>query len=230
MVENLVELEREFFLLLNSPHTPYMDSVMYVISAALPWIIFIILFVAFISVREDKREILLVLLGLLLLVLVADGISSGIIKPIFQRHRPTHHPLTQDDVLTVLNYRGGNYGFISGHTTNFFAFAAFSSLVVRNRWYSIMSHVVAATVAYSRIYLGVHFITDVIPGLIVGTVTGWLIYLLYRESRITFLEVPRDQASQSYLPQKRGQFIAYLMTIYYVLIWVTAPLLITIYQ
>lgn len=42
----------------------------------------------------------------------------------------------------------------------FFAFALFASLVLRNRLFTIASFITAATVAYSRIYLGVHFITD----------------------------------------------------------------------
>lgn len=231
MVESLVALEREAFLWLNAPHTPYLDSVMYLISNWVPWTIFFILFIFSMTAGQKRNESLLLLFGLLLVVFLADGTSSGIIKPLFQRLRPTHHPLTEDLVQTVLGYKGGNYGFVSGHSANFFGVALFTSLVIRHRGYTIISHIVALTVAYSRIYLGVHFITDVLPGILLGLLCGWVGYILYRESRITFLDVERDLASNSYLrPRERRTFMAYLMLGFYIVIWVGSPLLIKLYS
>ncbi len=231
MVESLVDIEREAFLFLNGLHTSYLDGVMYLISDKFPWAIFAALFLFCMSAGQKRNEVLLFFLGMLLVVFLADGFSSGIIKPIFQRLRPTHHPLTADEVLTVLDYRGGNYGFVSGHSANFFAFALFTSLVIRQRVYTISSFVVAGTVAYSRIYLGVHFISDVLPGIVLGLLCGWVSYLLYRESRISFLGLERKDAGNCYLrPQERRVFMAYLMIGFYLIIWSASPLIIRLYS
>ncbi|MDO5016746.1 MAG: phosphatase PAP2 family protein [Porphyromonas sp.] len=231
MIESLVGIEREAFLALNSPHSYYLDSVMFLISDRWPWIIFTILFLLLMSYKQRWREVVLLILAIVFLVIVADGVSSGIIKPIFQRYRPTHHPLTADVVKTVLGHRGGGYGFVSGHATNFFAFALFSTLVVRHLWYGIASHLVALNVAYSRIYLGMHFISDVIPGILLGLVCGWLVYLLYRESRIAFLNVERRRANRSYLSTPcHKHTVAGLMALFIIVIWTAGPYFFRFYE
>lgn len=229
-VESLVAWEQELFLLLNSPHTPFLDGVMFLISDKLPWIVFLVAFLVIISYRQRPKEVFLFVFYLLLLVLLADSLSSGIIKPIFQRERPTYHPLTADLVQTVLGHRSGFYGFISGHATNFLAFATFSSLVIRYRWYTIIAFLTTLTVAYSRIYLGVHFITDVVPGIICGVLVGLLCYWLYRESRITFLNVPISAAKQCYLePSSRRVTLTWAMSAFYVILWLAGWLLLRFY-
>lgn len=90
MVESLVSLERDAFLWLNSLHSLYLDSVMYFISDKWPWIVFVVLFLVLMSYKQKKGEVILFLLGIVLLVVLADGLSSGIIKQIFQRERPTY--------------------------------------------------------------------------------------------------------------------------------------------
>ena len=86
MVESLVSLERDAFLWLNSLHSLYLDSVMYFISDKWPWIVFVVLFLVFMSYKQKKGEVVLFLLGIVLLVVLADGLSSGIIKPVSYTH------------------------------------------------------------------------------------------------------------------------------------------------
>lgn len=229
-IESLVAWEQDAFLWLNSPHTPFLDGVMFLISDRLPWIIFLLFFLFLVSYRQRPKEVLLFVLYILILVLLADSISSGIIKPFFQRHRPTYHPLTADMVQTVLGHREGFYGFISGHATNFLAFATFSSLVVRYRWYTVMAFLTTLTVAYSRIYLGVHFITDVVPGIICGILIGWLCYWLYRESRITFLGIlPRDADTCYLSPPHRRRMLTWALALFYLILWLTGWFLLRFY-
>lgn len=231
MVESLVSIEKDLFLFLNSLHTDYLDSVMYIISDKWPWIIFILFFLLFMSIGQKRGEVILFILGIAMVIFLADGISSGIIKELFQRYRPTHHPLTADIVQTVLGQRGGDYGFVSGHTANFFGFAIFSSLVIRHRLYTLIAFITAFTVAYSRIYLGMHFITDVLPGLVLGLLCGWLSYWLYQQARIAFLRVDQRESTKSYLrPPQRKAAVALLMTLFYILIWATSPLFFKYYS
>lgn len=231
MVESLVAIERDLFLLLNGVHTHYLDSVMYIISDKWPWIIFTLFFLILMSIGQRRGEVILFILSMGMVIFLADGLSSGIIKEIFQRYRPTHHPLTEDVVKTVLGERGGGYGFVSGHTTNFIAFALFSSLVIRHRLYTVASFATALTIAFSRIYLGMHFITDVIPGLLLGLLCGWFTYWLYQQARMTFLHIDKRESTHSYLrPPQRRQVVALSMVVFYSLIWVTSPLFFRLYS
>lgn len=224
MVEHLVLWERDLFLLLNSPHTPYLDSVMYLISAAIPWVVVLVPFLFLMAYKQDYKEFLLFLLFIALLVFVADGISSGVIKEIFHRYRPTHHPETAEQVKTVLGYRGGGYGFISGHATNFLAFAMFSSLIFKHRWYTLLIFTATLTVAYSRIYLGVHFVTDVVPGIICGLLIGWFLYWLYCEARRSFFDLSKEVSRLPYVkPPHRINTLATIVAMFYVGLWITAP-------
>lgn len=230
MVESLVTWEKDLFLFLNSPHTPYLDSVMYLISETIPWLVVLVPFLFLTGYKQDYREFLLFLAFIGLLVFFADSISSGIIKEIFQRYRPTHHPETADQVKTVLGYRGGGYGFISGHATNFLAFAMFTSLVFRHHWYSILIFLITLTVSYSRIYLGVHFITDVVPGIILGILIGWGLYWLYAQMRSAFFHISPALHRSYLVPAGRCNALAILLAVFYIGLWITAPFFIRYYM
>jgi undecaprenyl-diphosphatase len=121
------------------------------------------------------------------LVLVCDQLSSHVFKPFFQRLRPTNHPDFRDivDVFRYgdYEYRGSGYGFISGHATNSMGFAVFTALVFRNRFFTVSILLFALLMGYSRIYLGRHFISDVIVGWVVGGMVGYGIYHLYMYGR-----------------------------------------------
>jgi len=98
---------------------------------------------------------------------------------VFAHPRPTHYPGIMEQVRTLYNYTGGKYGFISGHATNCFGFASFTVLLFRNKPYSIVAISWAVMVSYSRIYLGVHFLSDIVGGMISGIIVGFFIYKLY---------------------------------------------------
>ena len=91
------------------------------------------------------------------------------------------HPLYLEQVRLLKEYTAnGLYGFISGHTTNAFGFAMLSSLLIGKRPYTIGIFVWALAMGYSRIYLGAHFVSDVWAGMIMGSLLGVLVFLLYR--------------------------------------------------
>jgi undecaprenyl-diphosphatase len=78
-------------------------------------------------------------------------------------------------------YRGGRYGFYSSHTANLFGVAILYLLLMRPnpRWAVILIYAWVTLVAYSRIYLGVHFPLDILMGIAMGTLFGWLVYQVY---------------------------------------------------
>jgi undecaprenyl-diphosphatase len=179
---NFPQWDTDLFLFLNGLHCPFMDAVMWGVSRnlALAPIYLAIIVYAMPRDRRQWRRGLFVVLGFVLCILLADRISSGLIKPIFERLRPTH--ALGDAVHVLNNYRGGRYGFVSSHAANHFAFAMFSLLVLRRRWYSIGIIMVACVIGYSRIYLGVHYPLDVFCGAGLGIAIGGGVYGGYRRA------------------------------------------------
>ncbi|MDR1814864.1 MAG: phosphatase PAP2 family protein [Tannerella sp.] len=176
MTEHLLEIEREAFLWLNGiGRSPFLDEFMWLFSGKVAWIALAAVFVAALFWRNKShwREAVLLLFAIVVVITFCDQFASGFCKPFFQRFRPTHHPDFMNDVQTIFGYRGGKYGFISSHAANSFGFAMLTALIFRYKPYTVSIFIWALITSYSRIYLGVHFITDIIPGAIVGLITGY---------------------------------------------------------
>jgi undecaprenyl-diphosphatase len=188
MVYNdLIPGEENLFFLINGSHSYFFDCVMWVFSSIKIWIPLALLLIINIAYKKPWKQYLPVLITFVLLFTVCDQLSSHLIKPLIARPRPTHYPGIMEHVRTLFDYTGGKYGFISGHATNSFGFAMFSSLLFRNKSYIAIVFLWAATVAYSRIYIGVHFVSDILGGIIVGVLIGYLLYRIYNHIREKYI-------------------------------------------
>lgn len=173
-MEQLMELDRGWFLQLNGLHSAWLDPIMYWLTQTWIWLP-LYAFMLFLIIRTYGKDSWIVLVGVTLTILIADRVTSGLMKPYFARLRPTHDPTLESLVHIVNGYRGGKYGFASGHAANTFGVALYFWITLRktHRWMPLI-FCWAALMTYTRIYLGVHYPGDILVGAAVG-MTGALI-------------------------------------------------------
>lgn len=179
-IQNLLPYERNLFFMLNGSNSVVLDNIMSTLSGSKIWIPLYAFALFMFFYKNRWKEALAVTLAVVITFALSDQVSSHLIKPFFERLRPGNHPDFKYLVKVVNGYRGGGYGFISGHATNCFAFAVMLSLVFRNKWVSLVSLLWATAISYSRIYLGMHFVSDVVGGIIVGTLIAFIVYALFK--------------------------------------------------
>lgn len=207
MVEKILPYEHDLFLALNGSDSAFWDRFMWIFTGKAVWLPLAFFILLVLIYKKNWRESVLVLLAIVLVITLCDQFASHICKPLFMRFRPTHHPDFMEQVKVVYGYRGGLYGFISSHAANAFGFATFLSLLFRNRLLTCTIFFWAALTAYTRIYLGVHFISDIVPGAISGMLFGFLVYKLYRYVRVRI--IPNGKPDQPHYSYRRAYLIVY---------------------
>ena len=176
----MLTFDVDILLWINGHGNEWLDTIMWTISRANTWIPLYALLVGLIAWRyRNWKTILLILLGFGVVAGLSDFTCSGIIKPLVARLRPTHEP-SIDPIRLVHAYVGGRFGFCSSHAANTMACALLFSLIYRHKIATTAMMVWVALNCYSRMYLGVHYPTDIMVGLMVGAVFAGSCYWALR--------------------------------------------------
>lgn len=183
MMENFFDLVQGFdvywLMLFNDFGNPDVDDFFWYATKTITYIPLFLVLAYCMHHWYCSRHVILALVLLALLITVADQTASGLCKPYFQRLRPTHEFYLQMFIHPIHGYRGGLYGFFSSHAANTFAAATFLSLFFRSRYITATLFPWAMLSSFSRMYLGVHYPTDILVGAAFGMFVGWLFYRLY---------------------------------------------------
>ena len=192
---NMIQsLENNIFCWINQHHSTFFDWFFWTFSQHWCWAIMLVLFFCFTTLRYEPKRWWLVLIGIALCFLFADRLSD-MLKDVFTRLRPCH---ALDDVRMFRTDCGGAYGFPSSHAANVFALATFLCLrchlaairyqrttlstrpkcSVHPSLFTFFVFLWAIIVGYSRIYLGKHYLGDVLGGMVLGMLCGLIIFFI----------------------------------------------------
>lgn len=207
---------------LGGEHCAFADSLALSLTSALTWIP-LYLALLFIVIRRYKnaRCVWHVVICAGLCILLADGMADGIVKPLTERLRPLNDPEVSKIITLVAGAEDSNFSFFSAHAANTFSICVFFSLLMRNKTFMIFMTIWSLTNCWTRIYLGMHYPSDIFIGLLWGSISGTLAYYTYKATRHKVIPVEMtDEASYS-LPEVMPAIATILITIVVIIIHAT---------
>ncbi len=175
MFETFNHIDQQFFLAINNGlQNPFLDWLCPILRNQKVWYPLYAILI-FLLYKKHKKETLWIVLGAAVLILISDQVSANLIKNLVQRLRPCSDPGFQNQVHLLVNC-GGGFSFISAHATNHFAIAFFMMgfFETQKRWFVPVAFIWASSIAFSQVYVGVHYPFDVICGAILGSILGYI--------------------------------------------------------
>lgn len=180
MLEQLLQHDKDLFLILNNLGAETWDGFWMFMTNKFSSIPLYLLLI-FLSFKQWglKKTGLLVLFAVLMITStngLADFFKYGV-----QRLRPCYDSDVNELMRLVKDSCGGKFGYFSAHAGNTMAVAVFFSILLKGKFrhIGILLLIWAILVAYSRIYIGVHFPFDVFTGMAIGLFFGWLFAKLF---------------------------------------------------
>ena len=174
------DMDMQVLSLFNGSDNIMLDQMVQILTSGLTWIpLYVMLFFVVMRNNETMWQIALVVGSAIFCVLFADGLVDGIIKQLAERWRPSNDPTFKYMVQVVDDIRPKGYSFCSAHAANTMSLAIFFSLLVRSKLLTITLVIWSLINCWTRLYLGVHYPSDILCGMIIGIIVGILVYLLY---------------------------------------------------
>lgn len=162
------------FLFLNSLHNPIADFLFYYVTyLGDGWFAVVLSLVLFVIPKTRKLAILI------FVAYAVSGLLAQLVKNLVDAPRPSvYFTLEQYHKFVAGVDLAGANSFPSGHTTTAFSLATVLACYTQNKKVQIIYLALALAAGYSRIYLGQHFLTDVLVGTIFGAAASILVLVI----------------------------------------------------
>ncbi|BAO74445.1 phosphatase PAP2 family protein [Winogradskyella sp. PG-2] len=177
MLDRLLELDTELFLFLNGLGSETWDSMWLAITNEFTFVPLYSILLFLIYKKYGLKPLLLMVLVIAAMITFTDQ-TTNIVKRSVLRFRPCACEDIMDTIRYIAERCSSNRSFFSGHASNSMAAAVFGGLVLRPYFKKLIFILLfwAFVVAYSRIYVGVHYPVDIICGMTFGALAGYGFY------------------------------------------------------
>ncbi len=182
-MQTLIDIDQKILAFFNGSDSLFIDNMAVILTSGVTWIpLYLSLLYVVIKNNETMRQIMLVIGCVILCIGISDGVADFIVKPMVGRFRPSHDPMIKYTVDVVNGMRENLYGFFSAHASNTFCIAIFFSMLVRNKIFVTAMVLWSLVNCWTRLYLGLHYPSDIIVGLVWGCISGSVAYYVYIKS------------------------------------------------
>ena len=216
MLENILSADLSLLRFFNSGNSVYFDALVPMLTSGLTWIpLYLALFYLVVTNHETLAQIGLVVGAAMLCVVLAGGVGDFIVKPMVGRLRPCNDPMVKTQLNLIVGTLSDSYSFFSSHAANTFPLAMFFSLLVRDRLFAIVMFLWALLNCWTRLYLGVHYPSDILCGMLYGSFVGTLVYLafykLFYKFNIKFQYISSQYTASGYAKADIDMVVATLV-------------------
>ena len=193
MIESLKDIDTAILLFINGFHNSFTDSLMWFLSGKVILVPIIIITYFFLWKKYNWKGLLLITISIICTIILTDQLSVHLFKEVFLRYRPSHNT----EISPLLHfyefkpgelYLGGQYGFISSHAANYFGFIGLVTplFYLKNKGFFTFLVSMGLLIGLSRVYLGVHYPSDVVVGAIFGFAIGMFVHAMIKKNLFKF--------------------------------------------
>lgn len=178
-MEEFIQKDKKLLVYLNSLGSETFDPFWLFITNQF-YLTPVFLFVFYLLWKKTNwKELGIIILFIALMIMVCDQ-TTNLFKYGFQRLRPVNDLDVKESLRVLITRR--SFSFFSGHASNSMASAFFLFLIFRKYYkYAFLLFLFPLIFAYSRVYLALHFPSDILTGYLFGILTGTVFYFLYQK-------------------------------------------------
>ena len=174
--------DRMGILLFWGSDSSFVDHLAYRLTDPLVWVpVFLMLFYIVLHNHNNRRERLVCIAAVCVVMALSAGVCNLIVKPLVCRVRPCNVPELREMFHVVKGYAENNYSFFSSHSANYTALATFFIFLVRHRIMTAVMVCLALVNMWTRLYLGQHYLSDICVGMMWGVISGYIGWQVYKK-------------------------------------------------
>ncbi|MDT0557136.1 phosphatase PAP2 family protein [Ichthyenterobacterium sp. W332] len=188
MLEQLLQYDTELFVYLNALGSESWDGLWLIITNKWSFVPLYTILLFLIYKKIGLKPMLIMIVIIVLMITFTDQITN-VVKRSVLRFRPCACDEIKETIRFIADYCSTNRSFFSGHASNSMAAAVFGGLVLRPYFKNLIFLLLfwSFLVAYSRIYVGVHFPLDIFCGMSFGALSGVLFYKINKKVQNRFI-------------------------------------------
>lgn len=180
-ITELSGIDKYILYWFNGSNSLFEDGLVSLLTSGMTWIpLYIALFYLVMKNNDTMEQIMLIVGSIILCIILTGGIDDIFIKPWIGRVRPCNDPDINAHLNLITGQVESGFSFFSAHAANTMSLAVFLCLLIKDSIFKIVMIGWSLLNGWSRLYLGVHFPSDVLFGFLYGAVIGILIFSFYK--------------------------------------------------